>query len=170
MQRLYFVRHGLSVLNVKGLFAGQTETPLTDEGRLQAKQAGEYAKTLHIDYIMSSPLSRALDTAKIIAIEIGFAPENIDVNTLVIERGFGELEGKPWAPDLNIDGFADIETHDSLLERAKLTLEHLQTVSAANILIVSHSGFGRAMRYTLNPSVPFRVPPRLNKAEVIQLI
>lgn len=110
MKRLYCMRHGLSVLNAQGRLAGRIETPLTDKGREQVKEAGKIAATLDIDYIISSPLSRALDTAKIIAAEIGFLPERIDVNSLVIERGFGSAEGTPWSPDLDLDGFVDVET------------------------------------------------------------
>ncbi len=64
MKHLYFCRHGLSVLNKEGKWAGSTETPLTVEGRTQAKLAGKAAQNLKIDYIICSPLSRAHDTAK----------------------------------------------------------------------------------------------------------
>ena len=40
MKKLFYVRHGQTVMNVQGLLAGQIETPLTDEGRAQAEAAG----------------------------------------------------------------------------------------------------------------------------------
>jgi uncharacterized phosphatase len=146
MKKLYFVRHGLSEMNVSGYIAGRTESPLADEGRQQARDAGQHAKTLAIDYIVCSPQGRAVETAQIIAKEIGYPLEEIHINNLFMERHFGELEGKKWAPDLNLDGISDIETLDTLLERAKLALEWLHTIDAHNILVVSHGSFGRALR------------------------
>ncbi len=167
---LYFCRHGLSQLNKEGRWAGSTETPLTDEGKHQAKQAGQAAKSFDIDYILCSPLSRAHDTARIIAREIGYPVDEIDVNSLVIERHFGALEGEPWDPDLNLDGIADIETVDSILERARLTLKHLETVDADTILIVSHGSFGRAFRHILHPDIPFHGSERFENAKIVQLL
>ena len=155
MKKLYYVRHGQSEFNVSGHYSGTTDTPLTKEGKRQAKLAAQQAKNLNIDYIVSSPLIRALDTAKIIAKEIGYPIEKIHTNKLFIERHFGELEATPWLPDLNLDGVADIETVDSLLERSKLALEFLQTVKANHILVVGHGSFGRAFRSQLFPDQPY---------------
>ena len=155
MKKLYYIRHGLSQLNVSRHFAGITNSPLTQEGRQQAKLAGKQAKNLNIDYIVCSQLSRALDTAKIIAKEIGYPIDKIHINKLFIERDFGELEGKPWKPDFNLDGITDIETVDSLIERARLGLKFLQALEADNILVVSHGTIGRAFRSLLLPEQPF---------------
>ena len=169
MKRLYFMRHGLSEANVKGVYAGQTETPLTKEGRDQAKLAGQKCKELNIDHIISSPFSRAYDSAKIIAHEINYPIKAIELNSLFIERGFGELEGKPWMPDLNIDGFADIETLDSIMERMHLGYEYLKTLDAENILVVSHGATGRAIRSIINPVFPYKQADYFPNAEIVQL-
>jgi len=156
MKHLYFVRHGLSQQNLGGTFSGRTNSVLTDEGRRQAKLAGQQAKNLNIDYIVCSPLSRTRETAKLIAQEIGYPTNKIHVNSLFIERSFGSLEGKPWEPDMDLDGFSDdMETFDEVLERAKQALEFLQTIKANNILVVSHGAFGRALRHYLDPDFPF---------------
>lgn len=146
MKKLYFIRHGLSELNVQGKFAGVTETPLTDEGRKQAKAAGILAKEHNIDLIVASPMSRALETSQIIAKEIGYPVKDIQINKVLIERDFGELEGKSWSPDLNLDGISDLETDDTLLERAHLALNWLHSLPQETILVVSHGSFGRALR------------------------
>lgn len=156
MKKLYFIRHGESEMNVAGHFAGVTDTPLTAHGREQARRAGKKARDLHLDYIISSPLSRAHETAQIIAEEIGYPVDEVHVNKLFIERDFGELEGKPWAPDLNLDGISDIETRDTILERAKLALQFLQELEGVhNILVVSHGSFGRAMRSLILPEYQY---------------
>jgi broad specificity phosphatase PhoE len=151
MKRLYFMRHGLSVLNMRGIRAGHIETPLTDEGREQARQAGIAAKHYGIDTIVSSPLSRAHDTAKIVAHEIGIPPADIHVNGLLIERDFGALDGKPYDPDVDLDGIADVESFDEARTRAALALEWIESLGGTNVLVVSHGGLGRAMRDLLLP-------------------
>ena len=65
--RLFFVRHGLSSFNAKGLIQGRTdESYLTEEGYNQAKLTGEILNQINIDEIYSSPLVRASETAKTI--------------------------------------------------------------------------------------------------------
>ncbi len=138
-----------------GVYSGHTDTPLTTEGRAQAKLAGEYAKELHIDRIIASPLSRAHDTARIIAKEIGSSEDKIELNSLIMERNFGSLEGKTWSPDFNVDGIADVETHESLKKRVQLAYDYIQTLPAENILVVSHGATGRMFRHIVDPNVPY---------------
>ncbi len=168
MKHIYFARHGLSVLNKAGLMAGHTNTPLTDEGREQAKSAGHAAKDLGIDYIVSSPLSRAHETAEIIAKEIGYPVDKIHVSSLFIERNYGPYEQHPWSPDLNLDGFADVESRDEILERAKLAIEFLQTIDAKNILVVAHGSLGRALRHHIMTKFPWEHPSGLKNAEIVR--
>lgn len=171
MKHLYFVRHGLSELNKQGRRAGGgTETPLAPEGHGQAHKAGAHAKTLRIDHIISSPQKRAHHTAQIIANEIGYPESDIVLNSLFVERHFGELEGSQWAPDMNIDGFADVETTDTLLHRMHVAYEFLQTLPYDNILIVSHGSTGRALRHIIHPHIPFRESEPFPNAEIVQLI
>lgn len=173
MQKLYFVRHGQSVLNVQGKMAGSTETPLTDEGRRQATATGKQMKQdgIKVDFIVASPRSRAVETAQLIAKELGIDPASIHVNELFAEQHYGELEGKAWAPDLNLDGISDMETIDSLVERAHLALQWLENMTGPNdrVLVVSHGGFGRAFRATVLKSFPLDFTFRLANAELIEL-
>lgn len=155
MKRLYFVRHGLSVMNKQGLWSGQIETPLAEEGRKQAADAGVAAKELAIEHVVSSPFSRAYDTAKIIAEVIDYPTERIQLNQLLIERGLGTLEGQPWNPSINIDDTDGIETLDMLFERVRRAFEFLQTIPADNVLVVSHGATGRALRHVISPELPF---------------
>lgn len=166
MKNFYFARHGLSEYNKKGLLAGRTECPLTPEGREEAKAAGQKAKTLKLDVIASSPQCRAMETAQIIAKEIGYKEADIHINNLLAERHFGEMEGKPWAPDLNFDGISDVETLDTLMERARLALEWLDSFDG-NVLVVSHGSFGRALRSIMLAEYPFTHPERLKNAEIV---
>lgn len=166
MKTLYFVRHGLSEMNVQGLIASITETPLTAEGRRQAKLAGKLAKEYRIDCIASSPRSRALETAQIIAKGIGYPTKQIHVNNLLRERHYGSLEGQPWSPDLDVDGFSDVETADTILERAHLALKWLETLECDNLLVVSHGGFGRALRAAIRKEKVLDYTKKLQNAEI----
>lgn len=171
MKNIYFCRHGLSKLNARGIWSGDIDTPLTPIGRDQAVQAAKTAAGLNIDYIISSPLSRAYDTAVIIADAIGYSSDDIEVNALTTERSFGVLEGTPWRTDLDIDS-ADIEgveSVDALTIRAQKALDHIEQLSALNILVVSHGSFGRAFRHVVDPSIPFNGAQRFDNAKVICL-
>jgi len=160
-------------MNAQGVFAGRTETPLTDKGREQAQAAGEQAKDLRIDYIISSPLSRAHDTAKIIAESTGYPIGNIELSDLLIERGFGSAEGQPWAPDFDMESVANAESLSDLEQRVKQTWEYIQILPAENILVSSHGSTGRMLRHITNPDIPFQgtaLSHHLPNAQIIQLI
>jgi uncharacterized phosphatase len=155
MKKLYFIRHGLSEMNKQGLFAGRADTPLTDEGRAQAKAAGAKAKDLKIDLIISSPLSRARETAEIISREIGYPVDRIKFSDLLIERHWGDLEGTPHIVVHDLDEVPNAETSKDLLSRGESALRYLESLEANNILVVSHGTFGRALRHYIVEDLPF---------------
>jgi probable phosphoglycerate mutase len=147
---------------------------LTTEGKAQAKRAGEQAKTLGIDHIICSPLGRAHNTAEIIASEIGYPLKKIERNSLFIERHFGSMEGQPWREDQNIDGFIDHEAYETILERARQALKHLEALDADVVLVVSHGSFGRALRHIIHPEIPYQQlageKDHLPNAEILKFI
>lgn len=61
---LILVRHGYSVSNDQKYFTGGMDIPLTETGKLQAEKCAAYLKDIPADFIYSSDLSRAMDTAK----------------------------------------------------------------------------------------------------------
>jgi uncharacterized phosphatase len=170
MKHLYFVRHGLSVMNKKGVFSGRTETPLTPEGEAECHQAGKQLCDVKIDLIVASPIRRAYDSARIIAEELGIDPDNIVVNELFIERSFGPLEGTPYTTKADLDGTAGVEHSTKLLQRVAEGLEFLQSLDADTILVVSHGAVGRALRSLVQPDVPFRASQAFSNGEVVQLL
>jgi len=92
MSYIYIVRHGQSLGNLKGGFAGHTDFPLSDLGKTQARMTADYLKDTQIDAVLSSTLTRAKQTAEPIAADRGLSvipcPEFIEMN-------FGDWEGKP---------------------------------------------------------------------------
>jgi probable phosphoglycerate mutase len=82
---LFLVRHGQSTFNVEGRLPGQMEgVALTDEGRRQAYRAAVSLSGVPLSAVVTSPLERALDTAKAIAkggaLEIHLEPDLMDTN------------------------------------------------------------------------------------------
>ena len=89
-RRLYVVRHGETERSAVHAYSGQADIPLTEAGCEQARRAAERLAASGVDGIVSSPLSRAADTARAIAETTG-APLHIDER--LIEVDYGPLEG-----------------------------------------------------------------------------
>jgi probable phosphoglycerate mutase len=82
---LFLVRHGQTTFNVEGRLPGQMEgVALTDEGRRQAYRAAVALSGVPLSAVVSSPLERALDTAKAIAkggaLEVHLEPDLMDTD------------------------------------------------------------------------------------------
>lgn len=65
--QLYLIRHAESENNAKPIHRRVEDPALTAVGRLQAKHLGDWAKSLHIDVLISSPVRRALQTTRYIS-------------------------------------------------------------------------------------------------------
>lgn len=63
---VYFVRHGQTYLNLYNRMQGWSDAPLTEKGIKDAQQAGLRLKNIKFDYIFSSDLKRAVETAKLL--------------------------------------------------------------------------------------------------------
>ncbi len=67
-----FVRHGYSVANRDGIFAGNTDVELTETGLEQAKRVSDYIRSTYaVDAVYASRLKRAWQTAELIAKPFG---------------------------------------------------------------------------------------------------
>lgn len=88
MTRMIFVRHGQSLGNLTRHFYGQTDGPLTDKGREQARLASEYLKDTHIDIAYASDLIRAYETGKIVAEPHGLTP--------IPDKALREINAGKW--------------------------------------------------------------------------
>jgi uncharacterized phosphatase len=152
MTRLSIVRHGQTEWNLHTRIQGSTDIPLNSTGRAQAAEAGLRLRARHWDAIITSPLDRAHETARIIAGELGLpAPEVIPELT---ERHHGRIEGLTFAerqlryPDgVVVPG---LETRQEVLDRV---LPAFGQVAAARpgqcVLVVCHGGvIGTLIRYS----------------------
>jgi broad specificity phosphatase PhoE len=139
MKTVYFVRHGESEANVANLRSGSAHSvpiPLTQKGREQAKKAGKSLKNKNVDLIVSSPLIRTVDTARIVADAIGYDPKKVLTNPDFVERDFGIYDGK--ADDVYLAAKAanklhkSVETTQALHRRVAEGLEWLKTLDSKN--------------------------------------
>jgi probable phosphoglycerate mutase len=85
------IRHGQTDWNLAQRIQGTTDIPLNDTGRAQARSIVDRIDASRWDLVVSSPLSRARETAKILADGLGLelGPTIPDLR----ERGYGEAEG-----------------------------------------------------------------------------
>ncbi|GAB3723360.1 2,3-bisphosphoglycerate-dependent phosphoglycerate mutase [Spirosoma lituiforme] len=96
MPLFVIVRHGQSQWNSENRFTGSTNTPLTDLGRHEARQAGVLLKAKQPpDFAIgfTSVLQRAIETMAIILAEIGQPDLPVEQNAALNERMYGDLQG-----------------------------------------------------------------------------
>jgi broad specificity phosphatase PhoE len=170
MKHLYFIRHGLSVMNKQGVFSSTTNTPLAPEGVEQCRLAAQQLKGAGVDFIVSSPFERAQQSATIIAEELGIDPSTIILNDNFVERSFGPLEGTPYKPNMEMDHIEGVEHSDELITRVQQGLEEVRALKANCVLIVSHGAVGRALNHLLHPDIPYKGGPKFNNAQVVKLL
>lgn len=89
MLELWFIRHGQSTYNHEKRIQGQQDAPLSDYGRRQARALQPRLASQYFDKIYSSPLQRAMETARIALPDAAIIPE-----ARIKERKFGSYEGK----------------------------------------------------------------------------
>lgn len=88
--RLILARHGETESNRERLALGREDVPLNEKGRLQARAVARALEGLPVAAVYSSPLVRALDTARAIAEVLGL---EVQVEERLIEMDVGEMEG-----------------------------------------------------------------------------
>jgi len=94
MTQIILVRHGQTPWNLDKIFRGSRDIPLNDQGREEARLAGEWLKGEIIHAAYCSPLSRARDTGEAIA-----RHHNLAVTDLpgLSDLCYGDWEGMPLA-------------------------------------------------------------------------
>lgn len=88
---IFLARHGETEWNRVGRWQGATDIPLSDVGRAQARALGERLRGRGIVRLHASHLSRARETAEIVAVVLDLAPPLVDER--LRERGYGCFEG-----------------------------------------------------------------------------
>ncbi|TFK52626.1 phosphoglycerate mutase-like protein [Heliocybe sulcata] len=103
-----FVRHGESTDNLRSVWAGWADAPLSNHGMNQARAVGQSLSQTHFIAIHASDLKRAYTTAQAIH-DAQPTPPPFDSSPLLREQHFGVAEGKPWS--LHLEPGMSLEDH-----------------------------------------------------------
>jgi broad specificity phosphatase PhoE len=155
---LYVARHGETQWNSENRIQGAIDIPLSDRGREQAALLAERFSGVPLAAIYSSPLSRALDTARIVAaaqkngVEIRVDEDLLEVRCGIFEgKTYEELgDDRKWVkmwredPALRLEGG---ESRLDLFERVgKFVARTLESHGEGeSILIVGHGGVNKSI-------------------------
>lgn len=159
---LYIVRHAQTQANAQELLQGQSDSPLTKEGKIQIKNLKAKLRNIHFDAFFSSDLLRAKRTAEIISLERKMA---VTTAKALRERRFGSLEGKkyeifskelqqlsqkyqelPPQKKLKFKFVADMESDEEILIRFITFLREVAVAYAGKtLLMVTHGAMIRAL-------------------------
>jgi broad specificity phosphatase PhoE len=166
---LYLVRHGESTYNAEGRIQGQADVPLSELGRRQSEAVAEALRAQPVDAVYSSPLRRALETARLIA-----APHNLLVRTdarlaelnvgVFQDRLRSELaETHPTELARWLDGDEDFaipggESRRQLAERGCAALRAIAAAGDSSAVVVTHGGLLSATLRSLL-DLPQALPP-----------
>lgn len=152
------VRHAKTLSNVSRTYMGSTDSPATEEGLKDAKHLHNLLDLPKFEACFSSPLSRAHDTLK--AIE---PCTEILLDERLSERNLGVWEGRSKADVRREfrDAFSSAgvfdptfvppggETLNEFCDRISGFLNDIRARHTGSVLIVTHNGWIRTMRYLL---------------------
>jgi probable phosphoglycerate mutase len=153
---LVLVRHGETDWNRDGRIQGQTDVPLNERGRDQARQLADTLAGSRFDAVYASNLARARETAEIVAARVGL-PVIVDED--LRELDFGAWEGltgdeirarwpeafERWA-SVGLERYDGGESHEQLSTRVLAATRRLAAIhQGGEILLVAHGGPLRAI-------------------------
>ena len=153
---IYMIRHGQTEMSTRMLLQGRSDTPLNDTGIAQAREAAERLKDLKFDYVFTSPLKRAVQTAQLIAPSVRPV-----IEPRLIEMDYGPYEGldlKHLPPEIlwffsdfvHNPAPAGMEQLSSVVERVGSFLEEIRNLEG-NLLISAHAISMKGMLEYLTP-------------------
>jgi uncharacterized phosphatase len=155
---LAIVRHGQTHFNANGFVQGRVNIHLNTLGKEQSRLLGIRLKNENacFDYIASSPLSRALETAYLIQNELN-DDSHIHVFQRFVERDFSDLEGTPIEtamplvriPNYHRPGYENDFLMKKRIKQAVLDLE--SRYQDKKVLLVAHSHVIKALLITCDP-------------------
>lgn len=162
---IVLLRHGESVGNAESRWQGQADYPLTEKGRQQAQALAKrwLDEKRQFNWILTSPLSRARETAEIIGTALNLP---IETGPIWMERNIGQVDGltaeevnqrypnrdfiTPFSAILGNEGEGDWE----LYLRGGQALQGLLRRASGKYLVVSHGGLLNQVMYAIVGVIP----------------
>ena len=143
----WYLRHGETDWNARGISQGNVDIPLNPTGLAQARAAAEMLRNRGIATIISSPLSRARVTAEIVAEQLDL-PVTLDDG--LREVAFGVQEGKTmgdWFAGWVAGQFTPEGAESfAALRRRAVTAVNRAVEQPPVVLVVAHGALFRALR------------------------
>lgn len=162
--KICLIRHGQTDWNNQRLIQGRIDNPLNETGKMQLKEVGRHLKEVDNDWdiIISSPLSRAIESATIVKNELEFN-KDIIINDNVIEREFGKAEGQNICEEIynkiTNDDVVGLEKSYEIQNRAyNAILDIANKFPGKNILIITHSHFIKGLFTKISNEFTFTTP------------
>ena len=149
---IYFVRHGETDFNLFSVTQGQIDTSLNKTGLKQAQKVAKDLKDCHFDIIISSPLTRTVQTAEAI---MAYHPNNqLILDKRIMEVSKGILEGTKNTKDIYDDFFKDPhkyngESEEDVFKRVSSFLKDLEQYKGKDVLVISHGGVLKYLKFCL---------------------
>ncbi|HIF9376456.1 TPA: histidine phosphatase family protein [Photobacterium damselae] len=159
MKKLYLLRHGQTQFNAEKRLQGHCNSALTEKGQQQATAVGcSLAKEIEDTsgwVIYSSPLGRAMETATIVAKQLGMDPNDIHQDARLMEYNLGDWEQQEIPqlvqqnptlldkPDWYLTA-PNAETFDQVCTRLAAFLDDSSVPDS--IIVVSHGLTGATLR------------------------
>jgi 2,3-bisphosphoglycerate-dependent phosphoglycerate mutase len=170
---LVLVRHGQSLWNRENRFTGWVDVPLTEQGRTEARRAGELLAGRSLDVAYTSALVRAQDTLTIILATMGLDLPVIR-DARLNERDYGDLAGLDKARTAERYGAEQVHRWrrsydeappggESLADTAARTLPFFERAVLGDIalgkdvLVVAHGNSNRSIAMRLDALSPDEV-------------
>jgi broad specificity phosphatase PhoE len=149
---ILFLRHGESQDDLENRYGGWGDFPLTEKGREQVSFKIDSIKELKKDFkvILSSPLARALTSAKILSENLNIPVEVLEYikerNTYGILTGMEKNEAKSKYPDqvenYGNENYVDgSERKEDIDQRVKKALDIIKNKGLKNVIVVTHGVF-----------------------------
>jgi len=140
---LLLVRHGETDWNADGRLQGQTDRPLSDFGRRQARRLADELADEELEAIYSSDLSRARETAEIVAERLGL-PVALDPD--LREKDWGTWEGLTAVERDRVEFAGEsTEEHQERILRALRRIAERHP-GDGRVLVVTHGGSMRRVQ------------------------
>jgi len=157
MNEIYLVRHAETNANRNYVVQGRMDNPLNEFGKHQTLLTGEYFRKHHIkvDLVISSPLKRAFETAKLMT-QAMHLPKPIIIHHDLIERNFGDYDGQKindeYADLIKHGAIPNMEQNDVLEKRIVRALKDIcRQYPNKKLLVVTHSHVIKALLVHLVP-------------------
>ncbi len=149
MTRIIIARHGETDWNVGEVFRGRLNVELNKTGLAQAEALGQHLAGLTVEAVYSSPLKRALDTARSVAthhaLEVSVTPGLVDFNYGTwqglthheVKERYAELYHR-WLEEPHRVTMPNGESLDDVVERVRQVVENVVDSHESTVVLVSH--------------------------------